>query len=865
MKHINEHSKPLRSSWRLLSVLLLLQFCISSARAQDTCNKWDALGGVGFSDGTVSGASLYISHQGEPYVAYRDAANGNKATVTHFAANSWKDLGYSGLDPDVVDNPRIAPHGSIVYMVYRRSIDNLPRVAMTTGSVWTMLNNTGISTGAVADHQIALTSTGTPYIAYEDVANSNKITVKKYNGSGWTTVGTTGFSSGAIKTLDLFIDASDSVWVSYIDIPAGNITVVKKYRGTSWVQIGNTSTASSPWTGLPQKSTSLAVHNGIPYISMAPDPTSNPTYGGAVLKYTGAAWSIVGYFAINLSVAQHKIAINGSGIPYVAYSDEDDKHLTVSRYNATTGDLDVIGGANLSNGATGAIDLAINGSGVPYVAYKDVPNSNKMTARVLTTTTVAAITGSDMLCVDNTIMLSDATSGGSWSSSDPAIASVDMYGLVTGVSDHYLPVTISYTKNSCAVTHDVLVGPKVIITGDKRICVGSEGTLSCDYSGTWTTASSKISMPTTTGYTAAVAGVSTGTARITFTSDWGGCVVRPVITVSAVPGEITGIKPLCAGGSSITLANSVPGGIWRVDTSSGIDASISGSGVLTPGTVTGLVNIFYSTGDPGICAAYAYTYVNTPPGPITGNAPICPGSLIAISVANTNDEGGTWSSSNTAKATVTSPYYPWEAHLVGISSGTAVITYKNGEGAVCRSTVVATVYPVPVISGPASFPSSGTATLTCNIPGGTWSSDASWRISINSTTGVMSWGGVSYGSASIQYTTPTGCYASKTVTVIALRNGENSLEERPTDGIQLYPNPNNGAFTLSGTLPGTGNGAVSVTVTDILGRTVYTDELYAVADRINKELKVMNTPCAGMYLLTLSSDNEKKVIRFTIE
>ena len=64
---------------------------------------------------------------------------------------------------------------------------------------------------------------------------------------------------------------------------------------------------------------------------------------------------------------------------------------------------------------------------------------------------VAAITGGSSVCPGNNLQLADATSGGTWSSSNMFVAWVNFSGKVTGISPG--TVTISYSKtNACGTT-----------------------------------------------------------------------------------------------------------------------------------------------------------------------------------------------------------------------------------------------------------------------------------------------------------------------------------------------------------------------------------------------------------------------------
>src|ERR1035441_3322176 len=71
---------------------------------------------------------------------------------------------------------------------------------------------------------------------------------------------------------------------------------------------------------------------------------------------------------------------------------------------------------------------------------------------------VAAISGPSMVCDGYTITLTDATTGGVWTSSTMAVAPVGpATGVVTGISSGV--TTITYTVGAYYATHDVTVSP----------------------------------------------------------------------------------------------------------------------------------------------------------------------------------------------------------------------------------------------------------------------------------------------------------------------------------------------------------------------------------------------------------------------
>ena len=82
--------------------------------------------------------------------------------------------------------------------------------------------------------------------------------------------------------------------------------------------------------------------------------------------------------------------------------------------------------------------------------------------------------------------------------------------------------------------------------------------------------------------------------------------------------------------------------------------------------------------------------------------------------------------------------------------------------------------------------------------------------------------------------------------------------------IELFPNPNNGAFLVKGNLMGIQDGTVSFDVTNALGQVVYTSNTTIQNGSVDKSFDLKNMP-TGMYMLRINKDGEGKVFRFMIE
>jgi hypothetical protein len=68
------------------------------------------------------------------------------------------------------------------------------------------------------------------YILYDDVANSSRASVMKFNGTNWEAVGSLGFSSAQIVYTSLAIDKNNFLYAAYGDNGNQNRATVMKFN-----------------------------------------------------------------------------------------------------------------------------------------------------------------------------------------------------------------------------------------------------------------------------------------------------------------------------------------------------------------------------------------------------------------------------------------------------------------------------------------------------------------------------------------------------------------------------------------------------------------------------------------------------------
>lgn len=399
------------------------------------------------------------------------------------------------------------------------------------------------------------------------------------------------------------------------------------------------------------------------------------------------------------------------------------------------------------NSSTGVVNAIATGTAT--ISY--TIGSCRATAVFTVNANPSAITGTQTICQNAVTTFTDATAGGTWSTGDASIATINAGSPVsiTGVNAGTTNITYTLASSGCYATRPVTVNVAPgAITGTFTACVGTLTTLSNAVGGgTWaSSASTKASVNSSTGVVNAIA---SGTATISYTI--GSCRSTAGFTVNANPSAVTGTNTICQSATT-SFADATAGGTWSTG-----DVSIASINASSPVTITGVnagtTNITYTLTSSGCYATRPIT-VNTQPAAITGTAVACIGFQTTLADAT---PGGTWTSAATTKATITAA-----GVVSAVASGTSTISYTLGS---CRSTVVYTVNANPAaITGTQTVCEGAMVTFANTTIGGTWSSANNAVATVTpASPGVVT--GVDAGNTTISYTLGTGCYATRTVTV----------------------------------------------------------------------------------------------------
>ena len=414
--------------------------------------------------------------------------------------------------------------------------------------------------------------------------------------------------------------------------------------------------------------------------------------------------------------------------------------------------------------ATGVVTA--NATGTAIISYS-VTNScgtagTGVIFTVLSYPDSGTISGS-AICAGDSTLLTETSSGGLWSSSDPGVATInDSTGQVLAISGG--TTTIHYT---IAAACETVIASKTFtvyptpnagtIYGPLNICSGSTATFGDSTStGTWSSSNVSVLPISAIGTVTATATTGSGIISYTVSNSCGTSLATLPVTVHALPvaGTISGTTTICAG-TNTTLSDLVPGGTWSA--SSTFVALVSSGGVVH-GLSAGLDTISYTVTN-SCGTAVAVSIVSVSPLPfadtITGNNRVC--ANVLFDTLHNSSMLGSWSSTNTSVAIIST-----SGVLSPVSTGTTIISYTVTNSCGTNATVdTVTVLPLPVagiIAGDTAVCVGGRTTLVDTTGSGTWGTSSSLLATVSS--GIVT--GVSGGHVAINYLVTNTCGSANT-------------------------------------------------------------------------------------------------------
>ncbi len=672
---------------------------------------------------TVTAALMPWQLQTSPYT-YGFYATFNSPDVSKFAITNG-DVGGSG---STTRSKLISPTFSLVgysaatltfqhfYQYWNTADIARLEISIDGGSTWTLINNYTATTGAASSFASASFSLA----AYLGNANCQ---IRFNYGSTWgyfwavdnvliTGTPTAGTAPTWSPTTYLFTDPAFTT--PYVAGTPATTVYVHPTTVSSLTTVNYIATSTGTTSCNSYDTGAVTINTGLPAIT---GPSSvcwggtislaNPTPSGtwSASNNTVATVSPSGVVT-GLSVGIDTIYYNVTGCgAFQVVSVNPGTAITGAGNVCTAGTISLAVAAGAGTWVSGSPAIAtVSGTGVvsgvaggsSIITFTTTATGCKDSA-IVTVVTPGVISGAPGVCTGAVAALSETVTGGTWTSTPTAQATVDastgaVYGVAAG------NVTITYTAApACYTTFPMTVNASpAAITGVASVCATSSTTLAdATPSGSWSVSAGSIATVTPGGVTT---GLVAGNATVTYTTP-NTCFATLPVTVNVLPAPISGITSVCQMAVT-TLSSSPSGGTWTSGATTVATVAADG-GVY--GINGGTTPITYTT--TAGCKAYTTVTVNLIPGAITGNNFVCYAGSTTLSNPTPS---GSWSSSNPLIASVGTT-----GVVYGIATGFATISYTTGTNG-CYAAKAMTVSPIapPTVS----ITSSTGSTVCAGIP-----------------------------------------------------------------------------------------------------------------------------------------------------
>ena len=193
------------------------------------------------------------------------------------------------------------------------------------------------------------------------------------------------------------------------------------------------------------------------------------------------------------------------------------------------------------------------------------------------------------------------------------------------------------------------------------------------------------------------------------------------------------------------------------------------------------------------------------------------------------------------------------------SSGTFIVVVTDINGCMGTDTVNVTIYALPNVTASASSllvcVDDASVTLSGLPSGGVWSGPGVTASLLSPTAA-----GVGMHTAYYSYTDVNGCEGMASVNV-QVNACVGFVEHTLANGVSVYPNPNNGSFTLS---VNANVADLIIKITDMQGRVVYASVENNVNAGFVKQIS-LDTQSSGMYLMHIIANGEQRTEKIVIQ
>jgi hypothetical protein len=485
-----------------------------------------------------------------------------------------------------------------------------------------------------------------------------------------------------------------------------------------------------------------------------------------------------------------------------------------------------INGANISVSPSATTTYTVTG----IESVNGCSNTATATITVNAAPNIAA-TGGSTICASQTANL--FASGGSTYSWSPAAGLSSTTGSVVAATP---ASTTTYTvtgigpngcSNTATVTVTVTPLPNVQITSPGSVCLGSGATIAASGATTYNWMPGSL-----TGASVNVTPASNTTYTVTGTTN--GCSSSQAVTINVNQLPVVATNPnttICEGNAAALNANGASIYTWMPGNLNGSSISVTPTANTTY-TVTG-------TDGNGCSSTASVTVAIDNIAVSTAGTTICENNSASLTVSGASTY--IWTPGNLTGSTVS-------VNPSATTTYTVVGTSSSGCTASSTATVTVDVVTAPVITA------SGTSLNIGSTP-----FSIQWYLNgnpINGATGTA-YNALSNGSYTVCLTTSNSCQNCSSPSIVS---SVGIIESKEEILLNILPNPNNGIFSLTGTV---NDQNAQIAVINILGEEIQHFELNAVNGQFTHVLN-LESQSNGVYFIKLkTSDGDiiKKMIK----
>ncbi len=572
-------------------------------------------------------------------------------------------------------------------------------LATTTGATVTPTSYTAITYTATGTDAHGCQGTATKAISFPTISVSPSSSIFCSAGSavGLTASGTSvsyswSPSAGLSAVTGASVNASPTVTTVYTVIGtdasgcAGPATSTVTYNassttitgagGSSSICLPGTLALSTDGTGGAWSSsdTTIATVDGAGIVTGVSTGSVTITYNNTTCGY--ATYGIIilpGGFTVSLTPSSGTYCASGSALSITASGGTTYTWAPGTDLSATTG-------ATVSASPSATRTYTVTGVTGGC--------SNTATITVTNNTPVAITGGTTSVCTGLTTTWTNATGGGTWSSSAPGVATVNpSTGVITGVTAGSATITYTVTATGCYVTRSITINPTPTMSftpSAAYACGGIGVSVSASGASTYTW-SPATGLSASTGATVTANPGSTTTYTITGTSA-AGCIGTGTKTVnfgttamlayaaaapsSVCPGTTTTLTGAPASSSTYTVSSITPN-LVSFTSSGSVAADDANSGAVTLPFTFNFYGVNYT--QIGICTNGWASFTDFVSANLTNYAfPTASAPLTSISFLMhdlaTAGFGSTGAGSCTYGTTGTAPYRKFVIYYNGIGN-----------------------------------------------------------------------------------------------------------------------------------------------------------------------------------------------------